>query len=126
MLILGSAGGHFELWRPSCSIKYCIVYEMQLSEIKYISSDIEIIILSQKSQFVHFLLERKGGILHFNVHVTYVLPMTPKIILSSKWHYGISKPELGAKKRISKIAGTVFIADYFFLAAILEICKLAN
>ena len=90
------------------------MYEMQLSEIKYISSDNEIIILSQKSPFLHFLLKRKDGILHFNGHVTYGLPMTPKIILSSKWHYGISKPELGAKKHISKIAGTVFIADYFF------------
>ena len=58
-----------------------------------------------KSQFVHFLLKRKGGILHFNGHVTYDLPMTPKIILSSKWHYVISKPELRAKKHISKIAG---------------------
>ena len=99
---------------------------MQLSEIKYISSDIQIIILSQKIQYVHFLLKRKGGILHFNGHVTYDLPMTPKIILSSKWHYGISKPELRAKKHISMIAVTVFIADYFFLAAILEICKLAD
>ena len=87
---------------------------MQLSEIEYISSDIEIIILSHKNQFLHFLLKRKGGILHFNSHVTCVLPMTPKIILSSKWHYGISKTELGAKKHISKIAWTVYIADYFF------------
>ena len=31
-----------------------------------------------------------------------------------------------AKKHISTIAGTVFIADYVFLATILEICKLAN
>ena len=31
-----------------------------------------------------------------------------------------------AKKHISRIAKTAFIADYFFLAAILEICKLAN
>ena len=45
MLILGSAGGHFESWRPSCFIKICLVYKMQLSEIKYISSDIQIIIL---------------------------------------------------------------------------------
>ena len=37
-----------------------------------------------------------------------------KIILSSKWHYGISKPELRAQKHISKIVGTVFIVDYFF------------
>ena len=80
----------------------------------------------QKSQFVHFLLKRKGEILYFNGHVTYDLPMTPKIILSSKWHYVISKPEFMAKKHISRIAGTVFIADYVFLAAILEICKLAN
>ena len=62
MLFLGSAGGHFELWRPSCINKYSLVYEMQLSEIKYISSDIQIIILSQKSQPVHFLLKRKSGI----------------------------------------------------------------
>ena len=54
MLILGSVGGNFELWRPSCINKYSLVYEMQLSEIKYISSDIKIIILSQKSTFVHF------------------------------------------------------------------------
>ena len=113
---------------------------MKLSEIKYILSGIRIIILSEKSQFVHFLLKRKGEILYiriiilseksqfvhflltrkgeilyFNGHVTYDLPMTPKIILSSKWHYGISKPELRAKKNISRIAGTVFTADYFFL-----------
>ena len=50
----------------------------------------------------------------FNGHVTYDLPMTPKLILSSKLHYGISKPELRAKKHISRIAGTVLIADYFF------------
>ena len=62
----------------------------------------------------------------FNGHVTYDLPMTPKLILSSKLPYGISKPELRAKKHISRIAGTVLIADYFFSAAILEICKLAN
>ena len=75
---------------------------------------------------MHFLLKRKGVILDFNGPVTYDLPMTPKILLSSKWHYGISKPELRAKKHISRIVGTVFIADYFFLAAILEKCKLAN
>ena len=75
---------------------------------------------------MHFLLKRKVGILHFNGHVIYELPMTTKIILSSKLHCGISKPKLVAKKHISKIAGTVFIADYFFLAAILVICKLAN
>ena len=63
---------------------------------------------------MHFLLKRKVGILHFNGHVTYNLPMTPKIILSSKWHYWISKPELSAKQHIFRIAGTVFIADYFF------------
>ena len=62
----------------------------------------------------------------FNGHVTYDPPMTPKLILSSKLHYGISKPELRAKKHISRIAGTVLKADYFFSAAILEICKLAN
>ena len=28
ILILGSAGGHFELWRPSCINKYSLVYEM--------------------------------------------------------------------------------------------------
>ena len=43
---------------------------------------------------MHFLLKRKDGILYFNGHVAYDLPMTPKIILSSKWQYGISKPEL--------------------------------
>ena len=84
------------------------------SENKYISSDIQIIILPTKSQFVHFLLKRKGGLLYFNGHVTYDLTMTLKIIYSSKWHYEISKPELWAKKHISRIAGTVFIADYFF------------
>ena len=62
----------------------------------------------------------------FNGHVTYDLPMTPKLLLSSKLHYGILTPELRAKKHISRIAGTVLIADYFFSAAILEICKLAN
>ena len=41
--------------------------------------------------------------------------MTSKIKLSSKWHYGITKSELRAEKHISKNAGTVFIADYFFL-----------
>ena len=78
ILILGSPGGHFELWRPSCINKYSLVYEMSLSEIKYILSGILIIILSPKSPFVHFLLKRKGGILYFNGHVTYDLPMTPK------------------------------------------------
>ena len=98
ILILGSAGGHFELWRPSCINKYSLVYEMKLSEIKYIISGILIIILFPKSPFVHFLLKRKGGILYFNGHVTYDLPKNPKITLSSKWHFGISKPELRAKK----------------------------
>ena len=98
ILILGSAGGHFKLWRPSCINKYSLVYEMYLSEIKYIISGIQIISLSPKSPFVHFLLKRKGGILYFNGHVTYDHPMTPKITLSSKWHCGISKPELMAKK----------------------------
>ena len=50
----------------------------------------------------------------FNGHVTYDLPMTPKLLLSSKLHYGISKPEIRAKKHISRIAGAVLIADYFF------------
>ena len=36
---------------------------------------------------------------------------------------GFQNPNLGAKKHISMIAVFVFIADYFFLAAILEICK---
>ena len=36
------------------------------------------------------------------------------------------KTRTWGQKTISRIAGTVFIADYFFLAAILEICKLAN
>ena len=75
---------------------------------------------------MHFLLKRECWILYFNGHVIYDLPKTPKLILSSKLHYGISKPELRAKKHISRIAGTVLIADYFFSAAILEICKLAN
>ena len=44
---------------------------------------------------MYFLLKRKVGILHFNGHVTY-------------------EPKLVAKNHISKIAGTVFIADYFF------------
>ena len=39
---------------------------------------------------------------------------------------GSQNPNLGPKKHISMIAVTVFIADYFFVAAILEICKLAN
>ena len=50
----------------------------------------------------------------FNGHVAYDLPMTPKLILSSKLHYGISKPDFRAKKHIYRIAGTVLIADYFF------------
>ena len=112
ILISGSAGGHFEIWRPSCINKYSLVYEIcnSLKLNIYISG----IILSAKSPFVHFLLKRKGGILYFNGHVTYDLPMTPKITLSSKWHYWIPKPELRAKKHISMIAVTVFIADYFF------------
>ena len=80
-------------------------WQIQLSEIKYISSNIQIIILSQKSQFVHFLLKRKGGILYFNGHVKYDLPMTPKKILSSKWHYGSSKPELRAKNTFLGLPG---------------------
>ena len=75
---------------------------------------------------MHFLLKREFWILYFNGHVTYDLPMTPQLIFSSKLHYGFSKPELRAKKNISRIAGTVLIADSFFSAAILEICKLAN
>ena len=63
---------------------------------------------------MHFLLKRECWILYFNGQVTYDLPMTPKLILSSKLHYGFSKPELRAKKNISRIAGTVLIADYFF------------
>ena len=42
------AGGHFELWHPSCSDKYSLVYKMQLFEIKYILSCIQITILSEK------------------------------------------------------------------------------
>ena len=38
---------------------------------------------------------------------------------------GSQNPNL-AKKQISRIAETVLIADYFFSAEILEICKLAN
>ena len=75
---------------------------------------------------MHFLLKRECLILYFNGHVTYDLPMTPTLILSAKLHYGFSKLELRAKKNIYRIAGTVLIADYFFSAAILEICKLAN
>ena len=82
--------------------------------------------LSKKGQVVHFFLKRKCWTLYSNGHVTYDLPMTPKLILSSKLHYGISKPKFRAKQRISRIAGTVLIADYVFLAAILEICKLAK
>ena len=47
---------------------------------------------------MHVLLKRKCGIIYFNDHVAYDLPMTPKIILSSKSHYGISKPKFGAKQ----------------------------
>ena len=39
---------------------------------------------------------------------------------------GSQNPTLGPNEHISMIAVIVFIADYFFLAAILEICKLAN
>ena len=39
---------------------------------------------------------------------------------------GSQNPNLGPKKHISMIAVIVFIADYFFFAAILKICKLAN
>ena len=63
---------------------------------------------------MHFLLKRECWILYFNDHVTYNLPMTPKLLLSSKLHYGISKPELRAQKHIPRIVGTVLIADYFF------------
>ena len=87
---------------------------MQLSKIKYISSDIQIIILSKKSQFVHFLLKRKGGILHLNGHVTYYLPMTQKKYCHQNGIMGSQNPNLGLKKHIFRIAGTVFIADYFF------------
>ena len=38
---------------------------------------------------------------------------------------GFQNPN-GPKKHISMIAVIVFIADYVFLAAIFEICKLAN
>ena len=62
---------------------------------------------------MHILLKRKCWILYFNGHVTYVFPMTPKLILSSKLHYWISKPKFRAKQHISRIAGTVLIADYF-------------
>ena len=105
-------------------IKYCLVYEMQLSEIKYISSFKSS--FYQKKSICALFAKRKVGILHFNGDVTYDLPMAPKIILSSKWHYVVANPKLGARKHINKIAGTVFIADYFILAAILEICKLAD
>ena len=39
---------------------------------------------------------------------------------------GSQNPNLGPKKHISMIAVILFIADYIFLAAILEICNLAN
>ena len=42
-------------------------------------------------------------------------PMTPKLLLLSKWHYGISKPKFRAKQHISRIAVNVLIGDYFFL-----------
>ena len=61
-----------------------------------------------------------------NLYIKYVKVGYCISMVTSKWHYGISKPELMAKKHISRIAGTVFIADSFFLAAFLEICKLAN
>ena len=87
---------------------------MELSKIKYILSGIQTIILSKKGQVVHFLLKRECWILYFNGHVTYDLQMTPKLILSSKLYYVITKPEIRAKKHISRIAGNVLIADYFF------------
>ena len=84
------------------------------SEVKYILSGIQIIILSKKGQVVHFLQKRKCWMLYFNSHVTYDLPKTPKLLMSSKLHYGISKPKFRAKQHISRIAGTVLIAAYFF------------
>ena len=39
---------------------------------------------------------------------------------------GSQNLNLGPKNHISMIAVTVLIADDFFVAAILEICKLAN
>ena len=72
-------------------IKYSLVYEMKLSKNKYILSGIQIIILSQKSQFVHFLLKRKGGILYFDGHVTYD-PNDPKNNIVSKMALWDLKP----------------------------------
>ena len=63
---------------------------------------------------MHNLLKRKCGILYFNGHVNYDLPMTPKITLSAKFHYEISKPEFRTKQHISRIAGTVLIDYHFF------------
>ena len=70
--------------------------------------------LFKKVQVLHFLLKCKGGILYSNGHVTYDLPMTPRIMSSSKLHYGISKPKFRANKHISRISRTVLLADYFF------------
>ena len=42
------------------------------------------------------------------------------IILSSKLHYKILKPELRAEKHIFRIAGTVLIDDYFFFGGHFE------
>ena len=62
-----------------------------------------------------FLLKRECWILYFNGHVTYDLPMTPKLILSSKLHYGFSKAELRAKKTFLGLPELhVLIADFFF------------
>ena len=68
----------------------------------------------KKVNLCTFLLKREDGILDFNGHVTYDLPMTPKILLSSKWHYGILKPELRAKRHISEIVRTEFMPITFF------------
>ena len=63
---------------------------------------------------VKVLLKRKCWILCLNGQVTYDLPMTLKLILSSKLHHGISKPKFRAEQDICGIAGTVSIADNFF------------
>ena len=45
------------------------------------------------------LLKRKYGILYFKGHMSYDLPMTPRLILLSKSNYGTSKPKFRAKQQ---------------------------
>ena len=70
----------------------------------------------QKSQFVHFLLKRGSGILYLNGHVTYDLPKPQNGIM------GTQNPNLGPKNIFQGLPGLYSL----FLAAILEICKLAD